>query len=111
MDFRNENARVPDSPLKEKVIAALRSVFDPEIPVNIFDLGLIYGLEINGDGEVFIRMTLTSPNCPEAESLPSQVQIAAQAVEGIRSANVELVWEPPFTMDMLSEAARLQLNL
>lgn len=103
--------REPDTPLKKAVCDALRLVYDPEIPINIFDLGLVYDITINDDNEVFIKMTLTSPNCPEAESLPGQVQQAAKKAEGVRDANVELVWDPPFSMDMLSEAARLQLNL
>lgn len=109
MEF--ENQRTPDSPLKAEIVKALQAIYDPEIPVNVFDLGLIYQIDIQDEGQVFIKMTLTSPNCPEAGVLPGQIQQAAKSVEGVRDCNVELVWEPPFTLDMLSEAARLQLNL
>ncbi|MGH7226007.1 MAG: SUF system Fe-S cluster assembly protein, partial [Gemmataceae bacterium] len=94
-----------------RVIAALRSVFDPEIPVNIYDLGLIYDLQIGPTGAVSIRMTLTSPACPVAGSLPGDVQARVQAVSGVTSANVELVWDPPWSMSRMSDEAQLQLGL
>ncbi|MGH7173901.1 MAG: SUF system Fe-S cluster assembly protein [Gemmataceae bacterium] len=97
--------------LEERVIAALRGVFDPEIPVNIYELGLIYDLKIDPSGVVSIRMTLTSPACPVAGALPGEVQARVQAVPGVASANVELVWEPPWQMSRMSEEARLQLGL
>lgn len=100
-----------DADLEERVIAALRSVFDPEIPVNIYDLGLIYDLKTDTSGAVSIRMTLTSPACPVAGSLPGQVQSRVQAVSGVTSANVELVWEPPWSMSRMSEEARLEAGL
>ncbi|NUP90572.1 MAG: SUF system Fe-S cluster assembly protein [Candidatus Sumerlaeia bacterium] len=109
MEF--ENQRIPDTPLRAEIVKALQTIYDPEIPVNVYDLGLIYQIDIRDDGQVFVKMTLTSPNCPEAGVLPGQVQAAVKGVPGVRDANVELVWDPPFTMDMLSEAARLQLNL
>jgi FeS assembly SUF system protein len=97
--------------LEERVIAALRGVFDPEIPVNIYELGLIYDLKIDPSGSVSIRMTLTSPACPVAGALPGEVQSRVQAVPGISSAKVELVWDPPWDMSRMSEEARLQLGL
>jgi FeS assembly SUF system protein len=97
--------------LEERVIAALRGVFDPEIPVNIYELGLIYDLKIDPTGAVSIRMTLTSPACPVAGALPGEVQARVLAVPGVASANVELVWEPPWDMSRMSEEARLQLGL
>ncbi len=100
------------SPFEAKIIAALRSVFDPEIPVNIYDLGLIYNLQIaEGTSDVYILMTLTTPNCPVAEDMPVQVQEAVQMVEGVGSVKVELTFEPPWDKDMLSESALLELGL
>jgi FeS assembly SUF system protein len=103
----------PDSgaTLEERVVAALRGVFDPEIPVNIYELGLIYDLQIDPAGAVSIRMTLTSPACPVAGALPGEVQSKVQSVPGVTSAKVELVWEPPWEMSRMSEEARLQLGL
>lgn len=101
----------PDAALEERVIAALRSVFDPEIPVNIYDLGLIYELKADSSGSVSIRMTLTSPACPVAGSLPGEVQSRVRAVSGVTSANVELVWDPPWSMSRMSDEAKLQAGL
>ncbi len=101
-----------NSPFEAKIIAALRSVFDPEIPVNIYDLGLIYNLKVNDQtNDVYILMTLTSPNCPVAEDMPMQVQEAVQMVEGVGTVKVELTFEPPWDKDMLSESALLELGL
>lgn len=101
-----------EKPLEEQVVDALRSVFDPEIPVNIYDLGLIYDVEVDpAKAHVHVRMTLTSPACPVAGSLPGEVQLRLQELEGIDTAEIELVWDPPWTRDMLSEEARLQLGL
>ncbi|HEY7155732.1 MAG TPA: SUF system Fe-S cluster assembly protein [Gemmataceae bacterium] len=100
-----------EAPLEECVIAALRSCYDPEIPVNIYELGLIYDLQVDPSGAVSIRMTLTSPACPVAGALPGDVQAKVQAVPGVTSAKVELVWEPPWEMSRMSEEARLQLGL
>jgi len=97
--------------LEERVIAALRGVFDPEIPVNIYELGLIYDLKIDPAGAVAIRMTLTSPACPVAGALPGDVQARVSAVRGVASVNVELIWDPPWDMSRMSEEARLQLGL
>ncbi|HEY7425452.1 MAG TPA: SUF system Fe-S cluster assembly protein [Gemmataceae bacterium] len=101
----------PDASLEERVIAALRTCYDPEIPVNIYELGLIYDLQVDPSGAVSIRMTLTSPACPVAGALPADVQSRVQAVPGVASAKVELVWEPPWEMSRMSEEARLQLGL
>jgi len=100
------------NPLEPKVIAALKSVFDPEIPVNIYDLGLIYNLQISEESnDVSILMTLTTPNCPVAEDMPGQVQDAVRLVEGVGKVSVELTFEPPWDKDMLSEDALLELGL
>jgi FeS assembly SUF system protein len=93
------------------IVAALRSVHDPEIPTNIYDLGLIYAIETVGDGEIDIKMTLTAPACPVAGTLPGEVQRAVEGVDGVRACRVELVWNPPWTKDRMSEEAQLQLGL
>jgi FeS assembly SUF system protein len=97
--------------LKERIVETLRTVFDPEIPVNIYDLGLIYEIEVSAKGVVDVKMTLTSPACPVAGSLPPEVEAKVAAVEGVQSARVELVWDPPWSQEKLSEAAKLQLGL
>lgn len=104
-----EQIQVQD--IQVRVIEVLRTVFDPEIPVNIYDLGLIYGVDATPQGKVNIRMTLTSPMCPVAGSLPGDVKNRVESVDGVTDVNVELVWEPPWSMEQLSEAARLQLGL
>lgn len=102
--------RVADN-LRERVIDALRQIHDPEIPLNIYDLGLIYGLDIDDMGRAEIRMTLTAPACPVAHTFPTLVEDAVVTVQGISRAHVELVWDPPWDQSRLSEAARLQLGL
>jgi FeS assembly SUF system protein len=98
--------------MRSEVIAALRTVFDPEIPVNIYDLGLVYGLETDfATGRVDIRMTLTAPGCPVAASFPKTVAHAVGQVPGVADVRVELVWEPPWSKELMSEAARLQLGM
>jgi len=97
--------------LRGLVIAAIKEVYDPEIPLNIYDLGLIYRVEIDSDNGAMIDMTLTSPHCPVAESLPGEVESAARAVEGITDVQLELVWDPPWDMDRMGEAGRLELGL
>ncbi|WP_133127964.1 SUF system Fe-S cluster assembly protein [Legionella nagasakiensis] len=97
--------------LQEAVIAALRTVFDPEIPVNIYDLGLIYAIHIDETKQVHIQMTLTSPGCPVAQTFPGTVEQAVNQVEGVKECTVELVWEPPWTQERMSEAARLELGM
>ena len=96
--------------LQEKVINEIKKVYDPEIPVNIYELGLIYKIEVIND-IVKVEMTLTTPNCPVAESLPKEVKEGAMQVEGIEDVDLELVWDPPWNKDMMSEAAKLELNL
>ena len=98
------------SELKEKIIENIKKVFDPEIPVNIYELGLIYDIKIE-DGDVEVIMTLTSPFCPVAGSLPKEVAARVSEVEGVKKANVELVFEPPWTMDLMSIEAKLELNM
>ncbi len=100
----------PASDLEEKIVDALRTVYDPEIPVNIYEMGLIYDLAIEDGGDVKVTMTLTSPACPVAGSLPGEVQAKVESVEGVRSADVELVWDPAWNPSMMSEAAQLELG-
>ena len=97
--------------IKNKVIEAIKKIYDPEIPVNVYDLGLIYKVEVDLKNKVNIEMTLTSPNCPVAESLPKQVKDNILKVEGVSDVNLNLVWEPPWDKDKMSEAAKLELNL
>ncbi|OGI55152.1 MAG: SUF system Fe-S cluster assembly protein [Candidatus Muproteobacteria bacterium RIFCSPHIGHO2_12_FULL_60_33] len=98
--------------LKQQVIEALRQIYDPEIPLNIYDLGLIYALDVDERaGKAHIRMTLTSPACPVAQSFPGTVEVAIKQVPGVKEAQVELVWDPPWSRDTMSEAAKLQLGL
>ncbi len=96
--------------LHEAVIAALRDIFDPEIPVNIYDLGLIYGVEIV-DGHAVVTMTLTTPHCPVAESMPGEVELRVMSVPGIATAEVNLVWDPPWNPASMSDEARLELGM
>ena len=97
--------------LKKKIIEEFRKIYDPEIPVNIYELGLIYDVKIENDNTAKIIMTLTSPNCPVAESLPQEVKDSAMQVEGIEKVDLDLVFEPPWNKDMMSEAAKLELNI
>ena len=97
--------------LREGVVAALRTVFDPEIPVNIYDLGLIYDIDINDDRKVHVKMTLTAPGCPVAQTFPQTVEQAIYGVSGVTVAVVELVWEPPWDKDRMSEGVKLQLGM
>ena len=99
------------SDLKEKGIKEIKKVYDPEIPVNIYELGLIYKIDINEKKVVNVDMTLTSPNCPVAESLPKQVKECIMKVEGVSEVNLNLVWDPPWDKSKMSEAAKLELNL
>ena len=96
--------------VKEKIIEDIRKIYDPELPVNIYDLGLIYDVTIN-DRKAEIKMTLTTPNCPVAESLPKEVKEGAMQVDGIDEVDLQLVWDPPWNKDMMSDAAKLELNL
>lgn len=96
---------------KDKIVEVLRTCFDPEIPVNIYDLGLVYEVKVAPEGRAYIRMTLTSPGCPVAGELVEEIEAKAAAVEGVEGVEVDLVWDPPWDQSMLSEAARLQLGL
>lgn len=97
--------------LRQHVVEVISSIYDPEIPVDIYELGLIYDIAVNHLGEVGVRMTLTSPACPVAGTLPIEVETKINAIPGVTDCSVEVVWEPPYSMDMMSEAARLQLGL
>ena len=99
------------SDIKNRVIEAVKKIYDPEIPVNIYELGLIYKIEVDERNKINIDMTLTSPNCPVAESLPKDVKENIMKVEGVSDVNLNLVWEPPWDKDKMSEAAKLELNL
>jgi FeS assembly SUF system protein len=100
----------PGGDLYERVIEALREIYDPEIPVNIYDLGLIYGVDVS-EGDVAITMTLTTPHCPVAESMPGEVEMRVLAVPGVRDAEVNLVWDPPWGPNLMSDEARLELGM
>ena len=97
--------------LKDKIIEEIKKIYDPEIPVNIYDLGLIYDIKVEDKNTAKIKMTLTSPNCPVAESLPKEVKDGIMQVEGIENVDLDLVWDPPWDKDRMSEAAKLELNL
>ena len=97
--------------MKPAIVDAISTVFDPEIPVNIYELGLIYEINVDANSLVGIRMTLTSPACPSAQQLPSEVRYKVKALEGVADCNVEIVWEPPWTKDMMSETAKLSLGI
>ncbi len=99
-----------DHPLHENIVEACRTVYDPEIPVNIFDLGLIYTIEINDENEVSILMSLTAPGCPVAGEMPGWVAEAVEPLAGVKQVNVDLVWEPPWGMEMMSDEAKLELG-
>ena len=96
--------------IKDKIINEIRKIYDPELPVNIYELGLIYDIQVKGK-KAEIKMTLTTPNCPVAESLPKEVKEGVMQVDGIEDVDLELVWDPPWNKDMMSEAAKLDLNL
>ena len=97
--------------LKEKIIKEIKKIYDPEIPVNIYELGLIYEVKVEKDNNVKVKMTLTSPNCPVAESLPKEVKDSIMEVKEVNDVDLELVWDPPWDKSMMSEAAKLELNL
>jgi FeS assembly SUF system protein len=114
VEGRPSQGKIPDEQrdrdLEIEVADKLREIFDPEIPVNIYELGLVYGIRADREGNVEIVMTLTTPHCPVAESMPSEVEMKARDVAGVRDVKVELVWDPPWDMTMMSEAARLELG-
>jgi len=99
------------SEIKKKIVEEIKKIFDPEIPVNIYELGLIYKIEVDEKNKVIVDMTLTSPNCPVAESLPNEVKENIMKVEGVSDVILNLVWEPPWDKDKMSEAAKLELNI
>ena len=101
----------PGGALYDGVIAALKEIYDPEIPVNIYELGLIYGVDVDDDGDVTVTMTLTTPHCPVAESMPGEVELRVGAVPGVRDAEVNLVWDPPWDPAKMSDEARLELGM
>ena len=97
--------------LKDKIVAEIKKIYDPEIPVNIYELGLIYDIIVKKDNSVKIKMTLTTPNCPVAESLPKEVKDIVIKIAGVKKVDLDLVWDPPWNKSMMSEAAKLELNL
>jgi len=97
--------------LKDQIIAEIKKIYDPEIPVNIYELGLIYDIKVKNKNTAKVKMTLTSPNCPVAESLPKEVKDGIMQVEGIDKVDLDLVWDPPWDKSMMSESAKLELNL
>jgi FeS assembly SUF system protein len=108
---KTESVSASEPTLRERVEVVLHTIYDPEIPVNIYELGLIYSLDVSENGAVDIRMTLTAPNCPAAGMMPAEVEAKVCAVDGVTSTNVELVWDPPWDKSRMSEAARLELGL
>lgn len=111
MDQANSNEPERIKQIKSLIVTTLKTVYDPEIPVDIWELGLIYDLDVNEAGGVAIRMTLTSPMCPVAETLPPEVEAKARSVEGVSDVKLDLVWDPPWSPSMMSESARLELNM
>jgi FeS assembly SUF system protein len=107
----NDATALEPAPSQDDLIAAIATVYDPEIPVNIYELGLIYAIDIDDDGRVKVEMTLTAPACPSAQELPEQVHEAVMAVPGVTECEVETVWDPPWDPSRMSEEARLQLNM
>ena len=108
---QTENPTAPGGELYENVLDALRGIFDPEIPVNIYDLGLIYGVDVSDEADVMVTMTLTTPHCPVAESMPGEVELRVSSVPGVRDAEVNLVWDPPWDPSKMSDEARLELGM
>ena len=101
----------PGGNLYEAVVGALKEIFDPEIPVNIYELGLIYGVDVGEDGGVVVTMTLTTPHCPVAESMPGEVELRIASLPGVRDCEVNLVWDPPWDIDKMSDEAKLELGM
>jgi FeS assembly SUF system protein len=101
----------PAMQIRDRIIAVLKTVYDPEIPVDIYELGLVYGVDVTDDGEAHVTMTLTTPMCPVAETLPPEVEDKVRNVMGVKDCSLDLVWDPPWSVDMLSDAARLELNM
>ncbi len=110
-ETESKPAAVGNDELKERIVEALKSIYDPEIPVDIYELGLIYDVEISEDGDALVTMTLTTPHCPVAESLPNEVELRVLSVPGVRDAEVKLVWDPPWDPSKMSDEARLELGM
>ncbi len=112
MDLQNDqvSGSADTADLREKIMAAIKTVYDPEIPVDIYELGLIYEVSIYPVNNVQIMMTLTSPSCPSAEAIPSEVEQKIKAIPGVNDVKVEITWDPPYSQDMMSEAAKLELG-
>ncbi|MEM9857864.1 MAG: SUF system Fe-S cluster assembly protein [Bacteroidota bacterium] len=106
----SDQVKTEDISLKEQVVEALKTVYDPEIPVDIYELGLIYEISVFPVDNVYVLMTLTSPNCPAAESIPSEVEQSIRNIKGVNDVNVEVTFDPPYSQDMMSEAAKLELG-
>ena len=111
IDPRPVHATPGNEVIRDRVIDELRTIFDPEITVNIYELGLIYGVNVSAEGKVELRMTLTSPMCPVAEELPSEAEWKTRGVKGVTAVELELVWDPPWSPDMMTEAAKLELGM
>lgn len=110
-ESRSAMERMQIDILESQVVTVLGTIYDPEIPVNIYELGLVYGVDVQSGGDVKVTMTLTSPNCPVAESLPVEVKERVEQIDGVNRAEVDIVWEPPWTPEKMSEAAKLHLGL
>jgi len=108
---KDEPAGGPGSDLQASIVEALKSIYDPEIPVDIYELGLIYDVAVSEDGDAVVTMTLTTPHCPVAESMPSEVELRVLSVPGVRDAEVKLVWDPPWDPSKMSDEARLELGM
>ena len=108
---QGDDPTAPGGALYESVVDALKEIYDPEIPVNIYDLGLIYGVDVSPEADVVVTMTLTTPHCPVAESMPGEVELRVGSVPGVRDAQVEIVWDPPWDPSKMSDEARLELGM
>ncbi|WP_194974243.1 iron-sulfur cluster assembly protein [Aquiflexum lacus] len=106
----SENMEIPTQELKDKVVNAIKQVYDPEIPIDVYELGLIYEISVYPVNNVYVMMTLTSPNCPSAEFIPSEIKDKIQQIQGINHVELELTFDPPYSQDMMSEAAKLELG-
>ncbi|MDX1629561.1 MAG: DUF59 domain-containing protein [Fulvivirga sp.] len=110
MSEKENKEQEPQTTLRDKVVEAIKTVYDPEIPVDIYELGLIYEINVYPVNNVYVLMTLTSPNCPAAETIPAEVELAIKQIEEVNEVNVEITFDPPFTQDMMSETAKLELG-
>ena len=111
IETATEAAKLVEGTTEERIVAALKNVYDPEIPVNIYDLGLIYNVDLDDESVAHVEMTLTTPGCPVAQTFPSMVEAVVRSIDGVADAHVNLVWDPPWTQELLTEAAKLQLGL